>query len=132
MDKLFNAVSIIIGIVGGAAAALFGQWDNALWALAAVMVMDYVTGIIKAAYQKTVSSEIGYKGILKKLTILITVALANVIQTVTGASALREIVIMFYIANEGISILENVAAVSENMPDALKNILFQLRNSEDE
>lgn len=131
MDKIFNAASVIFGLVGGVAAALFGQWDTALWSLAALMALDYVTGIIKAVYVKTMSSEIGFKGILKKITILVMVALANVVQTLTGAAPVREMVIMFYIANEGISILENVAAVSAKMPDALKNVLLQLRDKND-
>ena len=72
------------------------------------MVLDYLTGIIKAIYTKTMSSEIGFKGLLKKITILIIVALSNVLaEYITGDNvAIREIVIMFYIANEGISVLE--------------------------
>lgn len=129
VDKIFNTISIFVGIAGGAVAMIFGHWDTILWALAALMTLDYVTGVIKAVYTKSVSSETGYKGILKKITILVIVALANIMQVVTGGVvAIREMVIMFYIANEGISILENVAAVSQRMPDALKNILFQLRD----
>ena len=129
MDKIFNSASVFIGIAGGIFAAIFGKWDTVLWALIILMSMDYLTGVIKAVYTKHLSSEIGYKGILKKITILIIVALANITQIVTGgAVAVREVVIVFYIANEGISILENVAAVSTKMPDALKNILLQLRD----
>ncbi len=132
MEKIFNGVSIIIGIVGGAATALFGQWDKALWALLAVVVFDYVTGVIKAIYKKSLSSEVGYKGILKKVTIFIMVGLANVLQTVTDTTGIREIVIMFFIANEGISVLENAAVIYPKMPDALKNILLQLRGDNKE
>ncbi len=132
MDKIFNAISVFIGVAGGILAGIFGQWDTALWALVILMAMDYITGIIKAVYIKKLSSEEGYKGILKKITILVIVALANVVQVITGgAAAVREIVIMFYIANEGISVLENVAAVSTKMPAALKNILLQLRDRND-
>ncbi len=132
MDKIFNAVSVFIGVAGGILAGIFGQWNTALWALVILMAMDYITGIIKAIYIKKLSSEEGYKGILKKITILVIVALANVVQVITGsAAAVREIVIMFYIANEGISVLENVAAVSTKMPAALKNILLQLRDRND-
>ncbi len=131
MEKLFNTVSIFFGVICGTAAAAFGQWDAGVKALTAVMVMDYMTGIIKAVYQKRMSSEIGYKGILKKIIILVTVALANVIRSITGAEALRETVIMFYIANEAISVLENIAAVSPKMPPEMKNILLQLRDGGD-
>lgn len=132
MDKLFNAISIYFGIAGGILAAIFGNWDKLLGALVVVMALDYVTGVVKAIYTKKLSSEIGYKGILKKISILIIVALANIIQVVTGqAAAVRSIVIMFYIANESISILENTAAVSTKIPDSFKKILFQLRDKND-
>ena len=112
--------------------AIFGQWDSILWALLVIMVLDYLTGIIKAIYTKTMSSEIGFKGLLKKITILIIVALSNVLQQITGDNvAIREIVIMFYIANEGISVLENVAVIYPRMPQKLKDILLQLRGEDD-
>lgn len=133
MDKIFNGISVIIGIVGGVAAMLFGTWDKLLSTLVILMVLDYVTGIIKAIYAKRLSSEIGFKGLLKKITVLIIVALANVIEVFTGGgTAIREIVIVFYIANEGISILENAAVLLPKMPDGLKNILLQLRGDDSE
>lgn len=133
MNKIFNAASVFFGVVCGIAAKILGAWDTALWALVAVMALDYITGVIKAAYNKNVSSEIGYKGILKKIVILVVVALANVVQTFTGTnSAIREIVIMFYIANEGISVLENAAAVYPNMPQKIKDVLLQIRDNQSE
>lgn len=131
MEKIFNAASVITGIAGGIIAAVFGAWDKLLSTLVILMVLDYVTGVIKAVYAKRLSSEIGFKGLLKKITILIIVALGNVIETFTGGgTAIREIVIMFYIANEGISILENAAVILPNMPEGLKKILLQLRGEE--
>lgn len=130
MDKIFNWTSTVIGIVGGFFAAIFGQWDSILWALLVIMVLDYLTGVIKAVYTKNVSSEVGFKGLLKKITILIIVALSNVLQQITGDNvAIREIVIMFYVANEGISVLENVAVIYPRMPKAIKDILLQIRDS---
>ena len=77
--------------------------------------------LLKQFYTKTMSSEIGFKGLLKKITILIIVALSNVLQQITGDNvAIREIVIMFYVANEGISVLENVAVIYPRMPKAIK------------
>ena len=94
------------------------------------MVLDCLTGVIKAIYTKTMSSEIGFKGLLKKITVLIIVALSNVLQQITGDNvAIREIVIMFYVANEGISVLENVAVIYPQMPKAIKDILLQIRDS---
>ena len=96
------------------------------------VVLDYLTGVIKAVYTKNVSSEVGFKGLIKKITILIIVALSNVLQQITGDNvAIREIVIMFYIANEGISVLENVAVIYPRMPQKLKDILLQLRGEDD-
>lgn len=133
MDKIFNAASVITGILGGLAAALFGAWDKLMWALVILMILDYVTGVIKGIYTKTLSSDIGFKGLLKKTVILIVVALAHVVQELTGNNiAIREIVIMFYIANEGISILENAAVLLPKMPKGLKDILLQLRGDNDE
>lgn len=131
MDKIFNGTSVITGMAGGVIAALFGAWDKLLYTIIVLMTLDYILGIIKAAYTKTLSSEIGFKGLLKKITMLIIIALANVIQTLVGGSvAIREIVIMFYIANEGISILENAAVIYPKMPEGLKNILLQLRGDD--
>ena len=130
MDKIFNWTSTVIGIVGGFFVAIFGQWDSILWALLVIMLLDYLTGVIKAIYTKTMSSEIGFKGLLKKITILIIVALSNVLQQITGDNvAIREIVIMFYVANEGISVLENVAVIYPRMSKAIKDILLQIRDS---
>lgn len=129
MDKIFNSVSVIIGIAGGVFAGILGARNTILWALLIIMALDYITGVIKSVYTKTVSSETGFRGILKKITVLVIVALANIMQVITGGKVpIRETVIMFYVANEGISILENVAAVSEKMPPALKDILLQLRD----
>ena len=108
----------------------FRSMGQYLWALLVIMVLDCLTGVIKAIYTKTMSSEIGFKGLLKKITILIIVALSNVLQQITGDNvAIREIVIMFYVANEGISVLENVAVIYPRMPKAIKDILLQIRDS---
>lgn len=133
MDKIFNMTSVITGIAGGIIASLFGVWDKLLYALIAIMVLDYITGVIKGVYTKTLSSDIGFKGLLKKIMILVIVALSNLAQELTGGNiAIREIVIMFYIANEGISILENAAVLLPNTPEKLKDILLQLRGDDSE
>ncbi len=133
MDKIFNGMSVITAMAGGIIAILFGAWDKLLYTLMILMVLDYALGIIKAVYTKTLSSEIGFKGLLKKIAMLVIVALANTIQNLMGGNiAVREIVIMFYIANEGISILENAAVILPQMPEKLKDILLQLRGDNNE
>ncbi len=94
----------------------------------AVMVIDYVTGIIKGIYNRELSSQTGWKGLLKKVATLCIVIVANLLEKLTGGNiGIRDIVIMFYIANEGLSILENVAAMGNIIPQPLKDVLLQLR-----
>ena len=130
MEKLFNFTSIAIGVAGGALAQVMGGFDALIYALVLLMVLDYLTGLIKGVYFKKLSSEAGFKGLLKKMLILIMVALANAVQDLLGVdAAIRETVIMFYAANEAISILENTAEVMPNMPSGLKEMLLKLRGS---
>ncbi len=131
MEKLFNSISIAVGVIGGAAVRLTGGFDLMFRALLVMIALDYISGVIKAVHQRQLSSEIGFKGILRKITILLVVAAANIIQeALVGETAVREMVIMFYIANEGISLLENVSSISARIPEKLKNILFQLRGGD--
>lgn len=136
MDKFFNWVSVVVGIFGGVFAWAFGAWDTLLCALITLIILDYITGLLKGWYTKRLSSEIGFKGIAKKIVILIMVVTANVLQTVIGDKImLREIVIMFFIANEGLSLLENCAEINGGggIPPKLKAVLLQLRGKcEDE
>lgn len=93
-------------------------------------VVDYITGLIKAVYLKSLSSEIGFKGLLKKIVMFIVIAVAFVIQQLIGGTIpLRECVIMFYISNEAISLLEN-AAIFVPIPDKLRDVLLQLREKD--
>jgi len=127
MSKVFNVWSIVSSIAGGVLTYMFGGFDMLLKALIALVILDYLTGIIKGIYLKELSSEIGFKGLLKKILILIIVALAVIIQqTINNAIPIREIVIVFFICNEGISILENAAEFIP-IPKRLKDILLQLR-----
>ena len=128
-EKLFNWISIIIGIVGGTICRYLGGWDGLLKAIVILAVLDYVTGWIKAIYTKQLSSEVGFKGLLKKIIMFIVIAVAFVLKELLGSKIpLREVVIMFYIANEGLSLLEN-AAMFVPVPDKIKEVLLQLRES---
>lgn len=129
LEKIFNSVSVVSGIIGGGAAYWLGGWDTLLWTLLTFIILDYVTGVIKGIYQKNLSSEISFRGLLKKVVIIIMVVVANSLQKLLGDSVpLREIVIVFYIANEGISLLENSAVLLPDMPEGLKNVLLSLRD----
>lgn len=132
LEKLFNGVSIAVGLVGGFLCQWLGGWDVILKALVCLVVLDYVTGILKAIYTKTLSSAIGFRGLIRKITIFIVVATAVIIQSVVGdAIPLREIVIIFFVCNEGISLLEN-ASEFVPIPDKLKETLIQLRDKNKE
>lgn len=132
IEKLFNWISLLIGIAGGVLAYYMGGWDRLLRTILFLAVCDYVTGCIKAIYMKRLSSEIGFKGLLKKIVMFIVIAVSYIIQElIGGAIPLREVVIMFYIANEGISLLEN-AAIFVPIPERLKDVLLQIRDKEEE
>lgn len=128
MDKLFNWFSIIFGFIGGFFTYWLGGWDILMKTIVFLAVVDYITGLIKAVYLKVLSSEIGFKGLLKKIVMFIVIAVAYVIQQLIGGTIpLREVVIMFYICNEALSLLEN-AAVFVPIPDKLRDVLLQLRD----
>ncbi|MGN1154656.1 MAG: holin family protein [Agathobacter sp.] len=132
MEKLFNWISILFGIVGGFLSHWFGGWDALLKTIVFLAVLDYSTGWIKAIYLKVLSSEIGFKGLLKKIVMFIVIAVAYAIQELIGGTIpLREVVIMFYICNEALSLLEN-AAIFVPIPDKLKDVLLQLRDKDSE
>lgn len=127
MEKYLNWTSVIVGAGGGWLAGILGGWDALLKTIMFLLVLDYITGVIKGFYTKLLSSEIGFKGILKKVMILIVIAAANILQQlISEAVPMREIVIMFFIANEGLSLIEN-AAVLIPIPDALRDVLLQIR-----
>ena len=130
MDKLFNWISVVFGLIGGCFSYWLGGWDILLKTIVFFAIADYITGLIKAFYMKMVSSEIGFKGLLKKIVMFIVIAVAFVIQQLIGETVpLREVVIMFYIVNEALSLLEN-AAVFVPIPDKLRDVLLQLREKD--
>lgn len=128
LEKLLNGFSVLLGAAGGVLASLVGGWDGLLAALITLIALDYITGLAKAACQRQLSSKIGFQGIVKKIVLLILVAAANALQLLlSGSLPLREMVLVFFIANEGLSLLEN-AAVFVPIPAALRNTLLQLRD----
>ena len=132
MEKIGNWLQVATGIIGGLCASMLGGFDSILTALISLIVLDYLTGVLKAVAKKRLSSEIGFKGIAKKILTLFIVALACAIQKMISSSIpVREIVIMFYIVNEGLSIVENCAELIP-VPEKLKSILLQLRNDKAE
>ena len=107
---------------------LLGGVDIALKSLIIVMIIDYITGFISAFYNKKLNSKVGLKGILKKCCYLCVVALSVVIDNLTGQSGVvRTLVIYFFVANDGLSIIENLAEMNIKLPKKLIESLEQLR-----
>ncbi|WP_291292333.1 phage holin family protein [Enterococcus sp.] len=127
MEKHFNSISTVVALIGGTIVGFLGGMDGILHALIFLMIADYLSGITKSIKLKQLNSEIGFIGLLKKGMILLVVAVAVELERMTNQVVpLREIVIMFYVANEGISLLENVAEFLP-LPDKLKEYFSQMR-----
>ena len=123
-----HLISDILSVILTTTVYLLGGFDIALQSLLIVMVIDYLTGIASAIYNKNLSSKIGLKGILKKFCYLCVVALSVVIDNLTGQSGLiRSLVIYFFVANDGLSIIENMAEMNVKLPQKLIDCLEQIK-----
>lgn len=121
-----EVIKLLFAGAGGFLASLFGGFDVLLQTLLLFMVIDYVTGIIKAIVKKQLSSNKGFKGGAKKVGILFIVMIAYRVDLTFGVDYIRNAVAIFYSTNEAISILENVALIGVKIPKKLKTILIQL------
>lgn len=131
MEKIFNGISITFGIIGGVMANVLGGNDKILHALAVLVVVDFITGICKGYGLKKLDSKTMFIGIIRKVLIFVVVAVAVEMENILGNTIpLREIVIMFYLANEGISFLENVSNFLP-LPEKLKDVFTQMQEKED-
>ena len=123
-----HLISDILSVILTTTVYLLGGFDIALQSLLIVMVVDYLTGIASAIYNKNLSSKIGLKGILKKFSYLCVVALSVVIDNLTGQGGLiRTLVIYFFVANDGLSIIENMAEMNVKLPQKLIDALEQIK-----
>lgn len=112
---------------------LVGGIDVAFISLVVIMALDYITGVLSAIYNKKLNSKIGYKGILKKASYLLVIALGVILDKLLGQTgSVRTLVIYFFVANDGISILENVGEMNIPLPKKLKELLDQLKKDGDE
>ena len=127
MKNIINTIQVVFAAVGGFLGWALGGMDGLLYTLIAFVVLDYLTGVIVAIMEKKLSSEIGFKGILKKILIFVLVGIGNMVDVhlLKNGSAIRTAVIFFYLSNEGISILENCSKVGLPIPEKLKNVLKQ-------
>lgn len=124
-----NAISVVLTTF----IYLVGGIDIAMKSLLIVIVIDYITGVMSAIYNKKLNSTIGLKGILKKFSYLIIVSLSVILDRIVGdTGAIRTLVIYFFVANDGISIVENIVKMGVPLPKKLTEVLEQLRNKGDE
>ena len=132
MANIISWIKMVCGAIAGLFSWMYGGLDMLLCVLLVCIVLDYVSGLAAAWYTKTLNSQTGYKGILKKVVILVLVALGNLIGMTLGQPAIRDIVIGFYIANEGISILENAGRMDVPVCSELTKFLEQLKHKDND
>ena len=130
MKEVWTWIQVVFAAVGGGIGWFLGGADGFLYALIAFVVIDYITGIMCAIVDKKLSSEVGFKGIFKKVLIFIMVGIGNIIdvQVLGQAGVLRTAVIFFYLSNEGVSMLENAGHLGLPIPAKLKEVLEQLHD----
>lgn len=133
MKEVWTWIQIAFSALGGFVGWFLGSADGFLYALLIFVVIDYITGILCAVADKTLSSEVGFKGICRKVLIFALVGIGNIVDIyVMGeAGILRTAVIFFYLSNEGVSLLENAAHLGLPIPEKLKTVLSQLHNREE-
>ena len=130
MKEFWNVIQAVFAAVGGWLGYFLGGCDGLLYALIAFVVIDYITGVMCAIYDKNLSSSIGFKGICKKVLIFLMVGIGHILDTkvIGTGSVLRTAFIFFYISDEGISLIENAAHLGLPIPQKLRDVLEQLHN----
>lgn len=130
MKEFWNTIQLIFTAIGGWLGYFLGGCDGLLYALIAFVLIDYITGVMCAINDHTLSSEVGFRGICRKVLIFLLVGIANIldVNVIGTGSVLRTAVIFFYISNEGVSLLENAAHLGLPVPEKIKIVLEQLHD----
>lgn len=124
-----NLINFITGTLTTVLVYFLGGWDIALQILLTVIIIDYISGVCRAIYNKKLNSKVGLKGIVKKVGYLLIVMLAVILDRIMGnTGAIRTLVIYFFVANEGISILENWGDMGLPLPQKIFDVLEQLKS----
>lgn len=133
MKTILNRLPEVCAVIGSVLGFLLGGFDGYLYTLLGFILIDYLTGVMAAIAKRQISSEIGFVGILRKILILIMVAMGHLLDQnlLGGGAAMRTAVIFFYTANEGISITENLSRLGFPIPARLKSVLAQLSEKEE-
>ena len=130
MKEFWNTMQMVFAAVGGWLGYFLGGCDGLLIALVVFAVVDYITGVMCAISDKKLSSEVGFRGICRKVLIFFLVGVANIldVQVIGAGSILRTAIIFFYLSNEGVSLVENAAHLGLPVPEKLKAVLEQLHD----
>jgi toxin secretion/phage lysis holin len=131
-ETAWHMIQAALAAIGGAAGWFLGGFDGFMYALLAFVTIDYITGVMCAVSDKTLSSEVGFKGIFKKILIFVMVGVGHIVdrQIIGDGNVFRSVVIFFYLSNEGISLLENVTRLGLPVPEKLRELLKQLHKKE--
>lgn len=134
MSRIQIIIDSIAGAVGAVLGFMYGEVNGLFRALIAFMILDYVSGVLVAIAEKKLSSAVGFKGIAKKLMILVFVSLGHIadMYVLGGTPVAMSAVMLFYIANEGLSIIENAGNLGLPVPKKLKDIMVQLKKESEE
>lgn len=132
MKELLATNIVLFSAIGGLIGSIFGEVDGFFFALMIFIAIDYITGLMAAAVEKRLASNIGFKGIFKKIAILFLVSVGHLIDTeiIKQGGAIRTMVIFFYLSNEGLSILENAVRIGLPIPEKLQALLKQFNEKE--
>ena len=133
MKEFWNGIQLVFAVIGGWLGWFLGECDGLMYALIAFVIADYVTGVMCAVSDKRLSSEVGFKGICRKVLIFVLVGMANILDmhVIGTGCVVRTAVLFFYISNEGVSVLENAGHLGLPVPEKLKAVLEQLHDKED-
>ena len=134
MKEFWNTIQMVFTAVGGWLGYFLGGCDGLLIALVVFASVDYITGVMCAINDQKLSSEVGFRGICRKVLIFILVGIANIldVEVIGTGSVLRTAIIFFYLSNEGVSLLENAAHLGLPVPTKLKDVLAQLHDRAEE
>lgn len=125
--NILDYIKIVLTGVGTAIGYFLGGFDIMLIALIIFMIIDYITGIMCAIINHKLSSSVGFKGIFKKIAILLLIGMSTELDLIFDINLIRFACISFYLSNEGISILENVSIIGLPVPNKIKDVLIQLK-----
>ena len=134
MKEFWNTIQLVFAGIGGWLGYFLGGCDGLLYVLLAFVVIDYLTGIMCAINDHTLSSAVGFRGICRKVLIFLLVGIANIldVSVIGSGSVLRTAVIFFYVSNEGLSLVENAAHLGLPVPEKIKAVLEQLHDRTDD